>query len=116
MQGTLLYSYSAKVDRVVDGDTLAVTLDLGFHILHRQTVRLLDVDTPELPTPEGVAAKQFVINWIEQHSPDGTVYVKTYSGRGRDKYGRYLCRVWGSDGDVLNTSLVLAGHAKPYGV
>ena len=45
-----MYEYSCTVDRVVDGDTIDVVLDLGFDILYRSRVRLYGIDTPESRT------------------------------------------------------------------
>ena len=45
------FVYNAVLDRVIDGDTIDVTLDLGFDIkLHKQRVRLAGIDTPESRT------------------------------------------------------------------
>ena len=45
-----MYEYACTVDRVVDGDTCDVTLDLGFKIFHKCRVRLYGIDTPESRT------------------------------------------------------------------
>ena len=45
-----MYEYACTVDRVVDGDTVDVILDLGFDILYRTRVRLYGIDTPESRT------------------------------------------------------------------
>ncbi len=45
-----MYEYACTVERVVDGDTIDVTLDLGFDILHKCRVRLYGIDTPESRT------------------------------------------------------------------
>ena len=42
-----MYTYKAKLDRVVDGDTIDVNIDLGFDISVHKRVRLADIDTPE---------------------------------------------------------------------
>ena len=45
------FVYQAELDRVVDGDTVDVVLDLGFDVkLHKQRVRLHGIDTPESRT------------------------------------------------------------------
>ena len=48
--GLSMYEYGCEVDRVVDGDTIDVTLDLGFDILFKSRVRLYGIDTPESRT------------------------------------------------------------------
>ena len=45
-----MYEYKCTVDRVVDGDTIDVTLDLGFSVLHKTRVRLFGIDTTEYRT------------------------------------------------------------------
>ena len=46
-----MYEYKAIVDRVVDGDTIDVDIDLGFSTtLTKQRVRLAGIDTPESRT------------------------------------------------------------------
>jgi micrococcal nuclease len=42
------YIFSGLVNRVIDGDTYDITLDLGFYVSHRIRVRLKGVDTPEV--------------------------------------------------------------------
>ena len=42
------YRYRAKLDRVVDGDTMDVVIDLGFYVELRERVRLAGIDTPEI--------------------------------------------------------------------
>ena len=59
-----MYEYPATIDRVVDGDTIDVDIDLGFSIiLKKQRVRLLGINAPESRTRDlvekekGLAAK-----------------------------------------------------------
>ncbi|NTV29876.1 MAG: hypothetical protein HGA80_07335, partial [Candidatus Omnitrophica bacterium] len=61
-----LYTYNAYVERVVDGDTLKVRLDLGFGVRVRQTLRLRGIDCPELKTKAGDAAKAFVQSILKE--------------------------------------------------
>lgn len=86
-----LYKRNAKVRRVVDGDTIDVDVDLGFHVYTRQRLRLLRVDTPEVrgkEREEGLKYKAFV----EYRLPVGSnVIVQSYK---TGKYGRYLAEVW----------------------
>ena len=62
-----LYHYKAKIDRVVDGDTVDVSIDLGFDMHSRQRVRLWGINTPECRTRDkrekalGLAAKARLI-------------------------------------------------------
>ena len=45
--------YKAYLEKVVDGDTIRVVLDLGFRIFHKEILRLKGIDAPELSTIEG---------------------------------------------------------------
>jgi len=45
-----MYEYNCKVEKIVDGDTIDVVLDLGFDILYKSRVRLYGIDTPESRT------------------------------------------------------------------
>ena len=55
-----LYTFEAEVIRVLDGDTFAASVDLGFGFTTVQTLRLRGLDAPELETAEGQEAKKFL--------------------------------------------------------
>ncbi len=104
--------FQAKVIRVVDGDTLDLDIDLGFHITLSERVRLMGIDTPETRTrnlvekADGLKAKEFVIGFVA----DGSVVIKVH---GFGKFGRPLVDLY--KGSVcLNDQLVLHGLAAPY--
>ena len=87
-----MYEYNAIVTHVVDGDTMDVTLDLGFDILYNSRIRLFGINTPESRTRDleekarGLAAKDRVLELC----PIGQqVIVKTQKD-GKGKYGRIL--------------------------
>ena len=77
-----MYHYKAKAERVIDGDTLDVNIDLGFKITTVQRIRLARINTPETynvkkDTEEyqkGMSAKQFV----EHVSPSAGVSTFSY--------------------------------------
>ena len=53
-----MYEYRCIIKRVVDGDTVDVDIDLGFHVvLKNQRVRLRGIDTPETRTRDKVEKK-----------------------------------------------------------
>ena len=88
-----MYEYSCTVERVVDGDTIDVTLDLGFDILHKCRVRLYGIDTPESRTRNkdekvrGKMAGAFLKEAIE----DGEkIVIQTKLKDSKGKYGRVL--------------------------
>ncbi|NLE65303.1 MAG: hypothetical protein GX606_05260 [Elusimicrobia bacterium] len=102
------YVYEAFVDRVVDGDTLLVEVDLGFGVCVKERLRLRGVDAPELKTSEGVRAREFVWTLL----PRGTkVLIRSYK---TDIYGRFvvdLLHPGGDGGLFLNQELLDRGLA-----
>jgi len=91
-----MYEYKCEVNRVVDGDTIDATLDLGFNILHKCRVRLYGIDTPESRTRDkdekirGNLAKDFLKNEIENGK---NVVLRTKLKDSRGKFGRVLASV-----------------------
>jgi micrococcal nuclease len=112
-----LFHYKAKVDRVVDGDTIDVTMDLGFDIQMKGRVRFHGVNAPESRTRDavekqaGLAAKRYVEDWV--NGMEGSVIIQTTLDD-KGKYGRILGRILNNDGECLNDEMVSLGHATPY--
>ena len=107
------YVYKATVERVVDGDTIDVTLDLGFDVrLHKQRCRLAGIDTPESRTRDlaekklGLAAKDRLIELCS-----GPISIKSF---GKGKYGRILAIPYTEDGKDICQLLIKEGHAVEY--
>jgi len=105
--------YPAKLVRVIDGDTVVLDVDLGFHVTIRETFRLYGVNAPEMRGEDkgaGQAAKAFVEQWFATKT---NPVASTYKPRPQDKYGRWLVDVWDSPEayTALNDALVAAGHA-----
>ena len=112
------YTYEAEIDRVIDGDTLLVLIDVGFGNLVHDRLRLRGIDCPEVGTPEGDRAKRFV----EKLLPAGsTVVIKSHKWK-TDIHGRFVVDVFykeGSDdpeaiikdGTYLNQELLDKGYA-----
>lgn len=112
-----MYEYKAKLDRVVDGDTLDLIIDVGFKMTTNQRIRLAHIDTPETyrvkKTSEeykkGVEAKEYVEKRLADNHNE--MRINTYKKIG--KYGRYIGIIWLEDSDVsLNDELVQNGYAK----
>ncbi len=110
------YIYKAEVDRVVDGDTVDVLLDLSFGVYRKVRLRANGIDTPESRTRNkaekvlGLAAKK---RMKELCSKD--IYIESLNGGKLDKYGRLLANMFTSDSrlDICKT-LIEEGHAIKY--
>lgn len=107
---TSMYEYRATLIRVVDGDTIDVDIDLGFGVHMQTRLRLAYINAPERGTPEGTAATNYVVKRLVE-----PFTVRT-SKDAKEKYGRYLATVILPDGEVLNSTMLAKGVAKPYGV
>jgi|TARA_E500000318_G_C3526478_1_gene198636 micrococcal nuclease len=111
-----MYEYSCTVDRVVDGDTIDVTLDLGFDILFKSRVRLYAIDTPESRTRDkdekarGKLASAYLQNAIDTAKQ---VIIRTELKDSRGKYGRVLGSVI-CDGRDINKAMVEQYYAVAY--
>jgi len=108
-----MYEYKIKeVIKVVDGDTVDVVIDLGFHTSVKKRIRLYGINTPETRTRDkeekkkGLAAKARLIEMCEGHS----LILKSH---GIGKYGRVLGEIIADDLN-LNRKLVAEGHAVEY--
>jgi len=84
------YTYAAVIDRVVDGDTLRVVIGVGFRTFVREKLRLRGINTPELGTAEGDAAKKFVSKLL----PKGSLIVLKSHKCKTDTYGRFVADVF----------------------
>lgn len=96
------YEYFAKVSRVIDGDTIEVTLDLGFSILlGPKSLRLAGLNAPELRDSDPLIKERAreVMAFVAQRLLPGrtsgpAVKVETEKPSADDKYGRLLGTVW----------------------
>ena len=112
------YLYNATFVRAVDGDTVILSVDLGFYVRLEQRMRLAKIDAPELGTSAGDKAHQFVVDAL---SASQSIAVQTHRV---DRYGRYIAHIFYSDqpdmlatdlvtnGTYLNQTLVSHGHAR----
>ena len=125
----MLYFYRAHVERIVDGDTIDIQLDLGMSIFRRERVRLWGVDAPEMRFNAGKEARRYLVNLAtEKGWLVNPVYVRTIKDE-TDKYGRYLAIIYEQPTDMnvdiealihaksldrgsVNWQIVEAGHAK----
>ena len=116
------YIYRAKLDRVVDGDTIDALIDVGFDIWFKKRIRFKGLDTWESRTRDleekkkGLAAKALTKELLEKVSTkSGYFRLKSY---GLGKYGRVLGEIFIQDvnGNTIcvNNQLINEGHAYVY--
>ena len=111
-----------KINRVVDGDTIDVTIDLGFDLLKKERVRVAGVDTPEKRTrdKEEKALGIDATNWLKdklQAAVAGAddLVIRTELVGGVGKYGRLLGWLYTGDSDLsLNEQMIAEGYAWEY--
>jgi micrococcal nuclease len=110
--------YVRKVEKVVDGDTIDVLIDLGFDILFQSRVRLAGIDTPESRTKDlkekalGLESKEY----LSKHIKDAkSVVIKTEKMNSTEKFGRILGWIY-INGDTvsLNDIMINDGYAWGY--
>lgn len=127
-QSECTYKYRIKaLERVVDGDTIDVAIDLGFDVCTSQRVRLLGIDTPESRTSDaeekkfGLLSKKKLKEWcmkaVESDEDDIEMEIRCPEADSRGKFGRVLAEVWVREGDAwtnVNKWLCDEGFAVPY--
>ena len=111
-----------KIDKVLDGDTIDVTIDLGFDLYKKERVRIAGVDTPEKRTRD-LEEKELGIdatNWLKEKlestlSGDDQLFIRTELVGGVGKYGRLLGWCYIGDAEVsLNEQMITEGYAWEY--
>ena len=111
-----------KIDKVLDGDTIDVLIDLGFDLYKKERVRIAGVDTPEKRTRD-LEEKELGIdatNWMkdkltETIKGDEELTIRTELKGGVGKYGRLLGWLYIGDADVsLNEQMITEGYAWEY--
>ena len=111
-----------EINRVVDGDTIDVTIDLGFDLYKKDRVRVAGVDTPEKRTRNleekalGLDATQWLKEKLEGAiDGDDELTIRTELKGGMGKYGRLLGWLYiGDDLVSINESMILEGYAWSY--
>ncbi len=111
-----------KINRVVDGDTIDVTIDLGFDLYKKERVRVAGVDTPEKRTRdlEEKALGLDATAWLKEKlegavKGDDDLIIRTELKGGVGKYGRLLGWLYIGDATVsLNENMIDEGYAWSY--
>ncbi len=117
----------SSLEKVVDGDTIDVNIDLGFDVCTKQRVRLLGIDTPESRTSDkeekvfGLLSKKNLKEWclkaVASEKGDIEIELRCPEADSRGKFGRVLAEVWvGEDGNWTNVNKWMCdeGYAVPY--
>ena len=127
------FVYRGRVDRVYDGDTIWVTLDLGFDMLFRCSIRLKGIDTPESKInikkyPERKIEKALAKLakkrmkelcgkevWVESKKLlKGSTIDNVKESTAKEKYGRVLGNIYQMDGTNIADVLIKEGYAIKY--
>ena len=111
-----------EINRVLDGDTIDVTIDLGFDLFKKERVRIAGVDTPEKRTRdlEEKALGLDATEWMKKHledtiNGDEELTIRTELVGGMGKYGRLLGWLYvGEDTVSLNEQMITEGYAWEY--
>jgi len=116
------YIYKAKLDRVVDGDTVDALIDVGFDIWFKKRIRFMGLDTWESRTRDleekklGKLASARTKQLLEEVSAKSGYFRLKSHGLG--KYGRVLGELFIMDGSgkqiSINETLIAEGHAYVY--
>ena len=110
-----MYEYKASLDRVVDGDTIDVVVDIGFYTKIKERLRLAGIDAPEVYGAKknskeylkGVEAKEYVEKRLQENNDE--MIIKTDKV---GKYRRWVALIFLEDSKkTLNQELVEQGLA-----
>ena len=111
-----------EITKVLDGDTIDVTIDLGFDLFKKERVRVAGVDTPEKRTRdlEEKALGVDATNWLKEKlestlAGDDELTIRTELVGGVGKYGRLLGWLYVGESNVsLNEQMITEGYAWEY--
>jgi len=115
-----MYEYKCKVNKVIDGDTVDVDIDLGFGVvLTDERVRVMGIDTPESRTRNkveklfGLASKARLKELLSKHCVLKTEINKNGEDM-KGKFGRVLGDFVAADGRMITDILIEEGYAVAY--
>jgi len=111
-----------EINRVVDGDTIDVTIDLGFDLYKKERVRVAGIDTPEKRTRDleekalGIDATNWLKDKLEETiAGEEELTIRTELKGGMGKYGRLLGWLYIGESTVsINEEMIGEGYAWPY--
>lgn len=111
------YQYYATVIRVIDGDSVVVDIDLGFHSwIKDRNIRLKNLDAPEHRTSDKYEEKFGERSWavLQELLPVGSRILLQTDFSDADKFGRILGTVINEQGVYVNEHMLENNYAVPY--
>lgn len=113
------YIYRIKeIFKVIDGDTIDASIDLGFGIYLTKRIRLACIDTPESRTTNvkeklmGLESKDWLKHRVENAQ---SILIKTELPDSTEKYGRIIGHLYiNGEETSLSTQMIDAGYALLY--
>tara|TARA_Y100001963_G_C6751008_1_gene434212 strand:+ start:504 stop:854 length:351 start_codon:yes stop_codon:yes gene_type:complete len=110
-----MHEYAVKLDRVVDGDTVDVMVDLGFKIWVKKRIRYYGINTPESRTRDKVEkAKGIAAKIRNKEILEGATKIRCQS-LGVGKYGRILGILYVDDNsESVQDQLIRENHGVKY--
>jgi len=107
---------------VIDGDTIDVTIDLGFDLFKKERVRIAGVDTPEKRTRDkeekalGIDATEWLkLQLNDVIKSDDELVIRTELVGGVGKYGRLLGWLYVGESNIsVNEQMISQGYAWEY--
>jgi len=107
-----------EIHKVVDGDTIDASIDLGFDISLEKRIRLAGVDTPESRTTDayekklGLESKEWLKKKVESAKD---ILIKTELPDSTEKYGRIIGHLFiNNEPTSLNNQMIVEGYALAY--
>lgn len=106
-----MYTYKGKIIKIIDGDTIDVEFDVGFHLKATHRCRLYGIDTPEKKEENWAKAKECLTKITNECGPD--FIFKTYKS---DSFGRWLIEIFTTEKDPIsiNEWMLLNGFAVKF--
>lgn len=112
-----LWTYRARLRRVVDGDTIYFLVDLGMFVHSTQSIRVRGIDTPELFSGDdrdrGAEAKAFTMLWLADHDhrllQEWPYFLRT--DKDTRSFNRYVADVTCAEGHDLAGAIREAGYS-----
>lgn len=113
-----MYQYASKLVKVVDGDTVDLSVDLGFMVSVLERFRLEGINAPEMKLTELAAGKASKAH-LESLLADAKLGIIRLDSTGKDKYGRWVAKLYyvsSTTGETVDVSaqMIADGFAVAY--